>query len=180
MKYRVTTTCNFVKFSIGVTVQDKKQFTVAELASLANVSRVTLYRYLKQGNLSFQTDAAGNKIIEASEAYRWLASHGVTSATTSTTSVKQPDASKDSSHLQREISLLRELLQAKDAVIEEQKQRLLLLEDNRQQDKKDLVNRQEIQSEPIPTEPLNELKNRARRPRSLLDRLASGVGEFLK
>ena len=176
-----------MKFPERVTVQEKKQFTVAELASLANVSRVTLYRYLKQGILSFQTDAVGNKIIEASEAYRWLSSYGVAPATTVTASVKQPDTSPEVEALQREILLLREIiaaresdLQSKDVTIEEQQKRLLLLEDLRQQGTGNPVTRQEVASTPTPEVGMRTQPTRhEKKPRTLLDRLTDAAGAFL-
>lgn len=45
-------------------------FTVADAAKRAGVERTTLYRKLKKGELSAQSDASGNKFIEASELLR--------------------------------------------------------------------------------------------------------------
>lgn len=121
-----------MKLSVGVTVNSVKHLTVTQLAAKAGVSRVTLYRYLSQGKLSFQLDEQGNKIIEASEAYRWIATLGVTPVTSQAVTPLLHETHSETSKLQLEVTLLRELLQAKDAVIEEQKKRLLSLEDMRE------------------------------------------------
>ena len=113
---------------------DKRQLTVNELAEQAGVSRVTIYRHLSQGKISFQLDEQGNKIIEASEAGRWLATLKPTTPVTSNpVTALLHETNHETEKLQLEVTLLRQLLQAKDAIIEEQKMRLLSIPDLRQQ-----------------------------------------------
>lgn len=45
-------------------------FPISEAAKRANVERTTLYRRIKRGEISCQTDESGNKTIEASELLR--------------------------------------------------------------------------------------------------------------
>lgn len=158
---------------------DKRHLTVNELAAKAGVSRVTIYRYLSQGKFSFQLDEQGNKIIEASEAYRWLATLGVTPVTSNPASPLLHETSSEASKLQLEVTLLRELLQAKDSIIEEQKQRLLLLEDNRQQGTSGFVTRHEIPTEARTEPDTRGLVTRHKKPRTLFDRLTNAADAFL-
>lgn len=46
-------------------------FPISEAAKRANVERTTLYRRIKKGEISCQTDESGNKTIEASELLRF-------------------------------------------------------------------------------------------------------------
>ena len=81
--------------------------------------------------------------------------------------------------LQLEVTLLRELLQAKDSIIEEQKQRLLLLEDNRQQGTSGFVTRHEIPTEARTEPDTRGLVTRHKKPRTLFDRLTNAADAFL-
>jgi transcriptional regulator with XRE-family HTH domain len=156
-----------MKLSGGVTVNSVKHLTVNELAAKAGVSRVTIYRYLSQGKLSFQLDEQGNKIIEASEAYRWLATLGVTPVTSQHASPLLHETNYETSKLQLEVTLLRELLQAKDAIIEEQKMRLLSIPDMRERPAP-----ANLPATPTPVKPA--------RPLTLRERLLNAAGELLK
>ena len=167
-----------MKLSEGVTVNSVKHLTVNDLAAKAGVSRVTIYRYLSQGKLSFQLDDSGNKIIEASEAYRWLATLGVTPVTPKATSPLLHENNSEASKLQLEVTLLRELIQAKDDIIQEQKHRLLLLEDNRQRSATSLDLKQESSTQTAPEISSTSTPKRQKKPRSLFDRLAHATGAF--
>ena len=156
------------------------KLTVTKAAELLGVSRVTVYKWISTGILSFEVSDDGSKLIDTSEAVRVLSLNKKKNSRQLNVSTEQQLTERPETALQREISLLRELLQAKDAVIEEQKQRLLLLEDNRQQGTVSLATRQQTPTEGQAELGIRSLVTRHQKPRTLLDRLTKAADAFLK
>lgn len=161
-------------------MKQSNNLSVAELAEMAGVSRVTMYRYLKEGLISFQTDSLKNKFIERSEAERWLATREVKRVTTPHVSPVQHDTSNEKASLQRELAALQQLLQAKDQIISEQRERLLLLEDlRRTQTSSQVIANDALSSEQIEAKSFASEANRKPKSKTLLDRLSRAADAFL-
>lgn len=161
-------------------MKQSNNLSVAELAEMAGVSRVTMYRYLKEGLISFQTDSFKNKFIERSEAERWLATREVKRVTTPNVSPVQHDTSHEKASLQRELAALQQLLQAKDQIISEQRERLLLLEDlRRAQTDSPNISSDALPSRQIDGSSFASDESNKPKPKTLLDRLSRAADAFL-
>jgi len=123
------------------------RLTVAEAAKSLGISRVTLYKHISLGRVSFQLDSNNNKTLDPSEVARLSETISVKSSKAFTNKSEHSFTVNDNNSLQAKINSLQALLDSKDAVIEskdqtiadkvtiieEQRKRLLLLEDLRQQ-----------------------------------------------
>lgn len=93
-------------------------FPVAEAARRAGVERTTLYRKLKKGEISGQSDASGSKYIEASELLRVYPNADVSESSATVdqqlqqSGIQQRATVHDSRLLQREIEVRDEKIRA--------------------------------------------------------------------
>jgi len=130
------------------------RLTVAEAAEFLGVSRVTLYKYISLGRVSFQLDNNNNKTLDPSEVARLSETISVKNSKSAANKSERSLTVNDNNSLQAKINSLQALLDSKDAVIEskdqviadkaaiievkdamlaEKDKRLMLLEDLRQQ-----------------------------------------------
>lgn len=108
--------------------------TISEVARAAGLSRVSVYKAVNNGELSFSVNAVnGVKTVSKSELARFLSVRGVKSLQSTYSKTEQVLTGEANNALQAQVKSLQALIEAKDAVIEEQRKRLLLLEDLRQQ-----------------------------------------------
>jgi hypothetical protein len=98
--------------------------SISQAAKLAGKSRSTLYRtYIDTGKLSVQKDATGKAVVDTSELLRVFGDIGVADATANATAQSDTSLQNATPQKDSEISLLRELLKAKDEQLSEAKER---------------------------------------------------------
>lgn len=108
--------------------------TISEVARAAGLSRVSVYKAVNNGELSVSVNTVnGVKTVSKSELARFLSIRGVKPLQSTYSKPEQVLTGDANNALQVQVKSLQALIEAKDAVIEEQRKRLLLLEDLRQQ-----------------------------------------------
>lgn len=117
-----------------------ERLTVAEAAKSLGISRVTLYKHISLGRVSFQLDNNNNKTLDPSEVARLSEVISVKNSKSAANKSEHSFTVNDNNSLQAQVNSLQALLAAKDQiieaknqVIEEQKMRLLSIPDLRQQ-----------------------------------------------
>ncbi len=157
------------------------RLTVTEAAKSLGISRVTMYKHISLGRVSFQLDNNNNKTLDPSEVARLSEIISVKSSKAFANKSEHSFTVNDNNSLQAQVNSLLALLaakdavietkdaviEAKDAIIEEQKMRLLSIPDMRER--------------PAPANlPATPTPVKSARPLTLRERLLNAAGELLK
>lgn len=150
--------------------------TIAQVAKASGLSRVTIYKCIDRGELSASVNHVnGVKTVSRSEFARFMSGRSVKPEQSTNSQSVQLLTDESVKVLQERVKGLEAQLKDKEMLIEEQRKRLLLLEDLRNTQSKEQIFAPEAQHETQLAPKTFAPEAKSSRPRSLLERITSAV-----